>query len=154
MIEKLKKVNIFKNLSDELLNEILKIAQIKEFKKGDIICEEGEDGNEMFIILGGEIEISKNLVGKNKKVLTILEKDNFFGELSFFDNKKRSANAIALSDAILLVIEKERFEKLLENDPALAAQFYKNVFLELSKRIRNLNKSVQDRILWSFSITQ
>lgn len=152
MLDILKKIIIFENLDESELLKVSHIALEKKYNKGDIIFNEEEEGNELFIIVSGEIEISKNLIGENKKVLAVLKTDNFFGEMSVFDNKKRSANALALTDLHLLVITKEKLAQLLEQEKDIAVKCYKSIFCELCRRIRNLNKNVQDRIMWGFNI--
>lgn len=151
MIQILKQLKIFKNLPDKELQKIADIAIIKEIEKNHIIFNENDMGAELYIILSGKVEISKNLIGKTKKILSILEKNNFFGEISIFDNKKRSANAIALEKTKLLIISKDSFIQLLDTNDKIAHYCYKNIFLELCRRIREVNKTVQDRIIWGFN---
>ena len=73
--------------------------------------------------------------------------------MSIFDNKKRSANAISLTNSKLLTISKEDFDNLLDNEKDIAIKCYKNIFLELCNRIRNTNQTIQDRIIWGFNIS-
>lgn len=151
MIEHLRKLKLFKNLNNDDLQFIANITKKENIKKNDIIFNENDAGQKMYIILSGRVEISKNLIGNNKKILTILEENNFFGEIAIFDNKNRSANAIAIEDTSLLTIDKEDFFGLLDNNDRIAHHCFKNIFLELCNRLREVNKSVQERILWGFS---
>jgi CRP/FNR family transcriptional regulator, cyclic AMP receptor protein len=151
MIQILQKLKVFNDLGLEELNAIKNITIKKEVKKNQTIFKENDNGSELYVIISGKVEISKNLIGNRKKILTILEKDNFFGEISIFDNKKRSANALAIEDTELMIIQKNDFIKLLDKNDKIAHHCYKNIFLELCRRIREVNKSVQDRILWGFN---
>ncbi|OUR97197.1 hypothetical protein A9Q84_12790 [Halobacteriovorax marinus] len=78
-------------------------------KKGDIICAEGQDDCDLFIIHSGKILI---FVSKGTKVtpLAHLGAGEYLGELSFFDKKKRSASAVCLEDTTIIKIPVEEID--------------------------------------------
>lgn len=77
--------------------------QIKHLKKDDILCREGDQDNDLYLIDSGKLLIC---LRKKAQVipLAILGPDEYFGELSFFDQRGRSANAICIEDAKLFKI--------------------------------------------------
>lgn len=117
-----------------LLEERLK----KQFKKGDIIFKDGQTGQSMFIILQGEVEITK-MLGDQKTVLASLEPGSVFGEMTIIDNQPRSATATATSDVVLLEISRELFRKRMEEVPKWLQAFFGIIVERL--RIATKNQS-------------
>ncbi len=68
-----------------------------ELKAGEVIFEEGDAGDEMFVIQSGTVEIVKKRKGVEKPLAT-LEKGDFFGEMSILENLPRTAKARAVTD--------------------------------------------------------
>src|SRR6476620_6806865 len=76
---------------------------IVELQDGDFVFREGDLGTEMYIIHEGKVEIL-NQVGGKETVLAVLEKGDFFGEMSVLEDMPRAASARAITDAGLLQI--------------------------------------------------
>ncbi|HOK40169.1 MAG TPA: cyclic nucleotide-binding domain-containing protein [bacterium] len=120
----------------------------KTFKKGSVIFLEGDIGEEMYIIVEGEIEISKTYklvdinneaelyLGSDCQVLSILKAGDFFGEMALLNQRERSATAIALTDVKLIAIDKKNFEVLLGKTNPIILQILKS----LSNRLREADK--------------
>ena len=77
---------------------------LTQFPSGSTIFEEGDLGTTMYIIQKGKVEIRKN-IGGAEQVLSILEKGDFFGEMSILEGSPRSASAHALDDVEALEID-------------------------------------------------
>lgn len=118
-----------------LMEERLK----KQFKKGDTIFKDGQAGQTMFIILQGEIEITK-MLGDQKTVLANLAPGSVFGEMSIIDNQPRSATAVASSDVVLLEISREMFRKRMEEVPKWLQAFFGIIVERL--RVATKNQSI------------
>jgi CRP/FNR family cyclic AMP-dependent transcriptional regulator len=133
LIEKvllLRSLSIFSDTPEIILAELAPLMQQKEVEQGTLIFEEGEQGDCMYIILSGEIEIHKG-----KTVLAVLKEKEVFGELSLLDAETRSASATAKTDCLLFKIDQEPFYELIESRPEVAMGFIKI----LCKRLRQLN---------------
>jgi CRP/FNR family transcriptional regulator, cyclic AMP receptor protein len=108
---------------------------IDEYGVGDVIFEEGTTGRELYVVLDGEVEITK-LVGGRKTVIITLGKGEFFGEMAVIDGSARSATAIAASaDTRVMRINHARFVYLVSQQPAFALM----IMDALSKRLRASN---------------
>jgi CRP-like cAMP-binding protein len=106
----------------------------REFADRDLICSEGESGSEMFIIQFGKVRITKS--SKHGQVeLAILEKGNFFGEMSVLEGLPRDATAEAVGKTRVLVMNTGSLLVRLRRDPTLAFE----LLYRLSGRIRTLN---------------
>ena len=148
-----KKVTLFENLTDNQIKKIMNIMTISTVKKGDMITNEGESGDEMFILLKGEVEISKSLFlaplasdkSLQEKALVRLNETHhsFFGEMALFLNKpERSASIKATLPCTLAVIQKKALLSVLDKESLMAAIIYKNISAELTKRLIKANKDI------------
>ena len=111
IIKYLSHISIFKNLPKEKLEYIIQVISEEKFNDGDIIVNQGEEGDKFFVIKKGKVNIYIN----NKYIRTLNEKE-YFGERALFFNEKRSATIIALDEVILYSISKEDFQKNIENN--------------------------------------
>ena len=92
---------------------------------------EGDLGTEMYIIQEGKVEIL-NRLGNEDHVLAVLEKGDFFGEMSVLEDLPRTASARALTDARLLQINGTTFDQMLQANPEIAVRMMR----KLSRRLR------------------
>lgn len=148
-----KQVSLFANLSEPQIKKIMTIMSLSDVKKGQVITREGETGNTMFILIRGEVEISKGLVLPqmtrqssmlDKAFARLSDKQHpFFGEMALFmENPERSATIKALKPCMLAVLEKAALLNLIENDQSIGAVIYKNISAELTKRLIKSNKDI------------
>jgi CRP/FNR family cyclic AMP-dependent transcriptional regulator len=148
-----KKVSLFKNLDEVRIKKVMKIMTITEIKKGEMITREGEPGDSMFILLKGEVEISKSLLlspfssenSLQEKALNRLTEQHhsFFGEIALFlDKPERSASIKAVRPCSLAVLQKDELLLMLDKDPTIASIIYKNISAELCIRLIKSNKDI------------
>jgi CRP-like cAMP-binding protein len=109
-----------------------------EFKEGEYVFREGELGTEMYIINEGKVEII-NQVGDEEQVLAVLEKGDFFGEMSVLEDLPRAASARAATDIRLLQINGSTFDQLLRGNPEIAVRMMR----KLSRRLRETDEMVR-----------
>ena len=110
-----------------------------DYKDGSIIFEQNAIAETMYVILSGRVEVIKNRKGLITKLAT-LEEGDFFGEMSLFDNKPRSATVKALGDIRLLEIGKNKLLKSIMADPALAFKMLE----KMGSRIRRQDDRIMD----------
>lgn len=109
---------------------------IKEYKKGDVIFREGEDGDTMYYITGfsGEkVGIYSGYETNDQFLITTLSTGKFFGEMSVLDNEKRSATAVALTDIKVAVITKKEFREYFTENRASMIDLIKQVSANLRR---------------------
>jgi CRP-like cAMP-binding protein len=107
-------------------------------KKGDLIFSEGDLGNEMFIIQMGKVRIFKNIDGFDQ-TLTVLEKGDFFGEMSILEGLPRSASAEAEDDCELIKINSANFVAMIKSNVEIAIR----IMRKLSLRLREANVQIE-----------
>ncbi|MDP9121305.1 MAG: cyclic nucleotide-binding domain-containing protein [Acidobacteriota bacterium] len=106
-----------------------------EYKAGEYVFREGDLGTEMYIIHEGKIEIL-NRIADEDRVLAVLEKGDFFGEMSVLEDLPRAASARALADARLLQINGSTFDQMLQGNPEIAVRMMR----KLSRRLRETDE--------------
>jgi hypothetical protein len=108
---------------------------VLDFRAGELVFREGDLGTEMFIINEGKVEIL-NVVGDEEQVLAVLEKGDFFGEMSVLEDLPRAASARAATDCRLLQINGSTFDQLLQGNPEIAVRMMR----KLSRRLRETDE--------------
>lgn len=153
MVEFLKKVTVFKGLSEEQLAKIEQVLQEQSVKKGEIIIQENTPGHEMFILAEGRVEVSHSLTlktGRNTfadkdKSLNFLDARNFccFGEIAMIDNTEtRTATVTTLTDCLLYMIERKDFERICEEDSKLGYVLVRNIAQGICSRLKKSNNDL------------
>lgn len=117
----LEKIPIFKKAPDNFKQEVALNFRSMVFSPGDVVCSEGEIGNEMYFIIQGELEV---VSGDGKKIIAVLKDGNFFGEISLFKNSPRTASVKALTYSDLYILEKKNFVQILSRFPSVAEQLH------------------------------
>ncbi len=110
--------------------------RVIEYKYGEKIISAGDKESRMYVIIDGVVEI-KLREGDNEIIVNQVKKHGFFGEMSLFCNRPRSADVIAKTDVKLAYIESlQQLEKFLVNNPAFA---FKMVRI-LAERLANTDE--------------
>lgn len=144
LLKKMKKLyGFFSNFEDEELLKILQVSERSLFKEGDIIIQEGSFANRLFIIIRGSVRIT-TMIGDRHEELALLGPGNCFGEMSILEAAPHSATAVANEDSLLFSIS----EGILRNtDPFLCLKLFKNLAVELSRKLRDANEKIKEMIL-------
>ncbi len=117
---------LFADLSEGDLDELLTMASVREVEAGEVLLEEGSDGDDMFIILSGEIEIYRDH-GKARRVLVVRGEGEVVGEMAPLGGTRRTASAQALTETRLLVIGHEALQTLLSCSATAALTMVRTV---------------------------
>src|SRR4051794_32498856 len=102
--DSLREIGLFGALSDETLDFLVSILPVAVFGAGDHIFREGEQAREMFVVLGGEVEVLKRAKRGSEARVALLGPGDWFGEMSILDVMPRSATVLAVSPTRLLRI--------------------------------------------------
>jgi CRP/FNR family transcriptional regulator, cyclic AMP receptor protein len=140
MTDFLREVSLFDGLQDKTLSQIFKLGKVENFKAGDVIIHEGEEGGNLHIMINGRAEVSKS--GKEpgeKKYLADLNRGSMFGEMSVFDDAPYSATVKAKEDCSVHVVKGEDFKKFLKKNPDVAYDVFCTLISLVSSRLRRTN---------------
>jgi CRP-like cAMP-binding protein len=119
----------FSGLTKRRLRRIAKLARIREFRRGDLVVQAGEEGNAVHVILGGRARV----LGTRRARL--LRAGDYFGEMALVDGRPRSATITAADDDLqTLELPRQAFLKIVRQEPAIAIA----MMAEMAARIRRL----------------
>jgi CRP-like cAMP-binding protein len=149
MIDLLKKINLFENLSEPELEKILRICLKHSYTKDAAIFKEGDPGDRCYIITAGSVRISKFIPNIGEEALAVLKPGDYFGEMALVDNFPRSANAIANEDSVVFGINKTELDKILIEDRDLGYKLLWTFTKTLSRRLRETNEKLMSFLAMS-----
>lgn len=133
----LREVGVFGGLDDATLELLAKELPTELFESGAIAIREGENAREMFVILGGELEVLKAGPSGGDVRVAMLGPGDLVGEMAILDIQPRSATVRALAPTTLVRISAEHVDRLLyRRDLKAYALFVMNIARELSRRLR------------------
>jgi len=125
------------NVSDEVFKRFGRVYQ-----PGEIVFNEGEVGETMFIIQEGEVRIHKR-VRDRETTLAVLKAGDFFGEMAIIDQEPRSASATAASAAKIIVLSKDIFESQIKTNPKIIMSILK----KMSERLRQADRQIKTLLM-------
>ncbi len=139
MINEIKNISIFSGLDRTGIKKLSKIAIHRRFPKNSVIIEEGDTSTSLFILILGRAKAFSRFEEK-EVVHEFFVSGDFFGEMSFIDQKPRSATVVADQDCDVLVIQRNDFFEVFLSSP----EFTLNVMRGLLQRIRTSNRQKND----------
>ena len=149
VIELLRQVAIFKDLDDGELARVAEVCRTQEFVSGEHIFKEGESGNRLYLIVEGDVRISRTIPGSGEEALAVLKPGALFGEMAVFDRSERSTDAISNGGTKCLTIARSDFELLLDFNRDIAYKVLWSCTRLLSGRLRNTNDSLKSFLAMS-----
>jgi len=138
-LEQSAKVDLLREqgLSAAELRLLATYSQEERFGPDALIFGEGEQGDKLYIVVDGQVRISRHLQGMGEEALTILGRGEVFGEMALIDAEPRSADARAhTSGCTVFTVDRHRVEEVLEMDPDAAHQFLSLLCQILCRRLR------------------
>jgi signal transduction histidine kinase len=127
---------LFRQLSPAELKAVRLVAREQRFSAGQEIFKEGDNGDGVYVVQNGLVEISAPVAQDTRLVLSQIGPGDMFGEMAVIDYKPRSACAVAKSDSLVLFIPRAEMLSLIERSPVLALALLR----EISNRLREFNR--------------
>ncbi len=140
--EFLKKIVLFKDLSDIELELITNLIEIKTFEKDAFLFYENNPRKNLFVIYEGEVELFKRTPFGEEKRLAFFSRYDFIGEGALLDDSPHSTNARALLECTIFVLTREKFQSLIDDYGSIAVKIYNHVARVISRRMRQTNARV------------
>jgi CRP/FNR family cyclic AMP-dependent transcriptional regulator len=113
-VDALKRVTLFEGLSRKQLIQLARVSEDLEVPAGKVLCKEGEVGQEFFVVIDGEAEVTKN--GKRLATRTGGE---FFGEIALIEQTPRMATVTAQTPLRFFVLTRRDFRQLIRDNPGV-----------------------------------
>jgi CRP/FNR family cyclic AMP-dependent transcriptional regulator len=138
-VEVLRNVELFEGSTEDLLKKIAEIAEEKTFTLGEMIFEEGEKANWMYVLLEGKVRISIDLTSKPAYItVAMLDKPNLpFGWSGIVAPYRYTSTATCEVETRVLAIPGIKFEEILEQEPECGCGVFRKLNELISSRLRN-----------------
>ncbi len=142
--EALRKVPLFANFPDAMLEEFSETFKRVSYGAGKIIFKEGSEGDTLFILLSGQVAIEKKLdeEGASFKQLAILSDGEFFGEMAVLENQVRFAQARAEKDSLLYEIKRSEFFGFIKDHPGNGIAIFSEIVRVIAKRLQHTSSEL------------
>jgi CRP/FNR family transcriptional regulator, cyclic AMP receptor protein len=142
----LRNIGLFGALSDDVLVFLADMLRVVTPAIGEPVFREGEDGSTMYVVLAGEMEVTKRSRGGVDARVAVLGPGDWFGEMSIVDIQPRSASVRALAPGKLIRISAADLDSLYRHDVRSYAIIVLNLARELSRRLRVADGILADLI--------
>ena len=116
----LENVSLFASLNEAQLQAVAGILSERWEKEGVYLCHRGDEGDEMYIIVGGQVAIIKETEGRADQVIYMAKPGEAIGEMQVLSKSARAAAMQARGDIHLLVIQGEHFRDLMHEHPDMS----------------------------------
>ena len=135
-------------MQPEELDEILKFASERRVRRGQTIFQRGDNGSSLMAVLRGRVRIS-SVSGEGKEVtLNVISPGEIFGEIALLDGQPRSADATAIEETLLLVVERRHFLPFLRQNEDL----YLRLLAVLCSRLRRTSMALEEIALFDLPV--
>ncbi len=130
-------------LSGVELETLANFSNVKRYPGGTFLFGEGDEGHEMYVVLEGRVMISKSIPGGGEEALAILNRGDFFGEMSLIDGEPRSADAKAFGGPVTVVaFDDETLTEIMTMDAEAARRFMALLCRLICQRLREIDEKV------------
>lgn len=143
MASVLTKVPIFSELSKREMQKIVSISYKRDYNEGEEIVREGQPSAGMYVIMRGEVKITRRSdEGIEIKLATMGEGD-FFGDIGLLDNAPRTATIIAAAPSQVIGLFRPELLQLIERDPKLSSKILFKLAQIVAVRLRVTNEKLE-----------
>ncbi|WP_256761821.1 Crp/Fnr family transcriptional regulator [Cohnella sp. WQ 127256] len=130
----------FEHLDDEHIAEISKLCSTRIYKKGESIFFEGDEGDELYLVISGVIQIFQNNNSRDV-IFSIFREGDFFGEMALLQNERvRSASARTIERSTLCILKKRDFIPLITSKPEIMIGILETAL----DRLRDANRLITE----------
>lgn len=147
----LKSIGLFDRLSEEECGELARIAEVMEFAPGSTVVYQGKQCRNLWIVLEGECEVVRSQQNEqgieDDVVLADIERNQAFGEMSFFHAAPHSASVRAKSRVRLLRLGRTKYEELIRGGSVAALKLAYNAVNVLAERLRRMDAWVAELLM-------
>lgn len=139
-LARLAQISLFSQLTPNELAIVDGLLHHRDFLAGEIVFDEGEEGQAIYIVEAGEISIDRPSLGELGHIVT-LKTGDFFGDMALLDNLPRAAQARAGSPVRLAVFFRADFMALMDTHARIASKIALQMAREMGRRLRLVHSS-------------
>lgn len=143
MKEKLKKIVLFQDLDDDIIEDILKFTQVVKELKGNIIFYEGDEPEYLYLLVSGIVKLYKTTPNGKSIVLKYFQSGELIAEVANFEHFPYPATAASVTEVEFLKIDFEKLKEIIYNNPHLSFQ----IQVSLIKKIKALESLITNTLV-------
>lgn len=141
----LHQLDVFSGMDAGELTVIKSALSRRHYQNGDVIFAEGDESKELYIVAMGAASARMSLPGTDRQArLITFSPGTVFGELALLDQEARSATLVADRDLVCYVLDRESFDTLTRQHPAIAIKLLTNLGRELASHLRRANRTIYE----------
>ena len=141
----------FPGITPDEVQELIMHSRINNYKPGNVLCHEDEVETIFYMILEGEVEVTKNINRSEVRLLQTLGAGDFFGEMGIIHNAPRAATVTAKTNLVALELDQDAFDNVLKHSSSVAMAMVR----EISSRLReNDEMAIEDLRLRARELAQ
>lgn len=138
IINIIKSAPLFQDLYDKEVESIIEKCNVLSLEKGDYVFKEGDEGDEIYIILTGALNVQKG-----ETVFVQLSKGDLFGEMVILDERYRSADVVADTYSDVLVMHHDMIFGIFKKQPKIFSLLILNLSKLLTKRLKDTSDNMR-----------
>ena len=147
VISLLNNIPMFDKLNFKEIRTLALQMQVKTYKEDEILCYEGEKGDFVFFVVSGTLEVFKTSRIADDIVIATLGKGRTIGEMAIIDDYPRSATIRAKTQAVLLILTRERFDHIIYEYPTIGIKVLKGISRQISLNLRKTSSRLAEYML-------
>jgi signal transduction histidine kinase len=131
----------FPGIKAQEIEQVIARSRVQNYKAGTILCRENAIEYTFYMLLEGDVEVSKGINNNEMRLLKTLTAGDFFGEMALIHNAPRAATVSAKTAVITLELDKDDFDQILKQSPSVSMAMVR----EISNRLRqNDDLAIED----------
>lgn len=144
LFPKLRAIPLFRELNRRELQAVVELIEIRKYSTGDVVFEQGAQGDGVYVVLKGCVDVvQKDGEDGEKVLLSQSESGSFFGEIALLEDAPRTAAAVAVEDTKLALFSRDALHQLAEQRPHLGVKIAIQLSRIVAERLRQTNHSLQ-----------
>lgn len=149
-IKILKNVDLFSRLEIDELTIVAQYSSLAAYKRGTALFNVNDASMSMFIVMDGEVLVTRHFEDDNDVYLAQYTSGDSFGELDLFENTAHGETAVTIKDTVLLVFPSDgmKLDMVLQNYPRISARILYKLIALVSTRLRQTHSLIREKTPW------
>lgn len=139
-VELLRQIPMFQKVEQSKLKLLAFTSERLTFPAGQVVCEQGEPGDSMYVIVQGDADVIVNLPS-GPLTVAALHKNSFFGEIAILCDVPRTATIKAKTELVTLRITKDLFYRLVSEFPQMTIEIMREIAFRLDRTTQDLQQA-------------
>ena len=145
-IAQIRQLGLFATLGPKELRVIDSLLYERQYLKGEVVFDDGDEGQALYVVLSGRVGICK-AIDAVSTVVAEIPAGALFGELALLDGAPRTAQARAVEDCVLAALSRADFENLVETHARIASKIALQLARDLGHKLTSRFVTMESRPL-------